>query len=181
MGTKHYKTFQKEPEYQDYFKRQPLNDDELEALINCCQNFAERFIVIGLADTGCRASEFSSLRRKAIRWQDKQLSIIGKGNKLRLVPISNRFYPMLEKWFAVNEQVPSRTTIWRKLKVIAKRTQITKPVSPHVLRHTFGVRTSKAGIPMPAIMKAMGHSSIQVAQIYQNYSGTMVRDAFKDW
>ena len=162
-------------------KRQPLNDDELEALINACKDFEERFIVIGLTDTGCRVSEFSSLRREAIKWQDKQLYIVGKGNKPRLVPISNRFYPMLEKWFAVNEQLPSRTTLWRKVKEIAKRTQITKHVTPHVLRHTFGVRTSKDGIPLPAIMKAMGHSSIQVAQIYQNYSGIMVRDAFKDW
>ena len=54
------------------YKREPLNDDEVNKLTNACESFEEKFVVWTLLDSGLRVSEFSNLSKDNIQWQEKR-------------------------------------------------------------------------------------------------------------
>ncbi len=70
-------------------------------------------------------------------------------------------------------------TIQKYVKVVAERARIKKPVSPHVLRHTFAVTYLHKGGNLRALQGILGHSSITITDIYLNYSGKRVIDDFQ--
>jgi integrase/recombinase XerD len=84
------------------YKRESLNRDEVSRLEKACESARERMLIRTLLDTGLRISEFTSLTRDNIDWQGGKVVVFGKGgpygskSKRRVVPISNRFRPMLE-------------------------------------------------------------------------------------
>jgi integrase/recombinase XerD len=61
------------------YKREPLNNDEVNKLTNACDNFCEKFFIWTLLDTGLRLSEFADLKKENIQWQERRLVIYGKG------------------------------------------------------------------------------------------------------
>ena len=61
------------------YKREPLNDDEVNKVTNACGNFREKFVVWTLLDTGLRLSELADLKKENIQWQERRLVIYGKG------------------------------------------------------------------------------------------------------
>jgi integrase/recombinase XerD len=61
------------------YKREPLNNDEVNKLINACNTFREKFVIWALLDTGLRLSEFAELKKENIQWQERRLVIYGKG------------------------------------------------------------------------------------------------------
>ena len=62
------------PEY----KREPLEEDESQALRESCKTFEEQLVVNVLLDTGMRVSEFASLKEENVSWQRGCINIIGK-------------------------------------------------------------------------------------------------------
>jgi len=62
------------------YKREPLNNDEVNKLINDCNTFREKFVIWTLLDTGLRLSEFAELKKENIQWQERRLVIYGKGD-----------------------------------------------------------------------------------------------------
>jgi len=64
------------------YKREPLNDDEVNKLINACDSFEEKFVIFTLLDSGLRVSEFSNLSKDNIQWQEKRFMIYGKGGAI---------------------------------------------------------------------------------------------------
>lgn len=167
------------------FKREPLTDEESQKLIDSCDNLKDKLIVIGLLDSGLRVSEFSAINKKNIVWQDKELRVYGKGgiygkeSKYRTVPISERFRALLQSWFAINNKMPFEARgIQKRLKQIAKRTDIMRPVTPHVLRHTFAVSFHKKTHDLRALQLILGHDSISTTQIYLNYSTSDIKEVY---
>jgi integrase/recombinase XerD len=61
------------------YKREPLNNDEVDILTNSCSTFREKFVVWTLLDTGLRLSEFAALKKENIQWQERRLVIYGEG------------------------------------------------------------------------------------------------------
>ena len=64
----------------------------------------------------------------------------------------------------------SARTIQRIVKKVADRAGITKPVTPHVLRHTFAVQCIQKGISTRALQQFLGHDRLQTTEIYLNLS-----------
>jgi site-specific recombinase XerD len=60
--------------------------------------------------------------------------------------------------------------IQRAVRVIANRAQISRKVSPHVLRHTFSVTAVQKGISLPALQRLLGHDHLATTEIYLNLS-----------
>ena len=56
-----------------------------------------------------------------------------------------------------------------------------RTISPHCLRHTFGVETAHSKIPPPAIRAAMGHKSLAAAERYQRWDAARVEDSFQEF
>ncbi len=159
------------------YKREPLSDDEVNKLINACDIFREKFVVWTLLDTGLRLSEFADLKKDNIQWQERRLVIYGKGGpygkktKRRIIPITERVRKLMEYHFAENNDIGvTKRTVARILKKVAGKAGIPKPVSPHVLRHTFSVNCIKKGISTRALQALLGHDRLTTTELYLNLS-----------
>ena len=162
------------------YKREPLEENEIQALRRACTNFEEELAVNLLLETGMRVSELANLKEENISWQRSCINIRGKGDKRRVIPLSKlaRFY--LTECFAHHSRIPlAMRTIQKYVKVVAERARIRKPVSPHVLRHTFAVHYLHRGGNIRALQAILGHSSITTTDIYLNYSGARVIEDFQ--
>jgi len=167
------------------YKREPLNDDEVDGLINACDTFREKFVVWTLLDTGLRLSEFADLKKDNIQWQERRLVIYGKGGpygkkmKRRIIPMTERVRKLMEYHFAENNDTGiTKRTVARIVKKTADKTGTSKPVSPHVLRHTFSVNCIKKGLSARALQYFLGHDRLTTTEIYLNLSP---EDAVKEF
>ena len=159
------------------YKREPLNDDEVNKLTNACESFEEKFVIWTLLDSGLRVSEFSTLSKDNIQWQEKRFMVYGKGapygkkTKRRIVPMSERVKRLVDHHFAFNDNVNiSPRTIQRIVKRVANRAGISKQVTPHSLRHTFSMNCIRKGISTRSLMQFLGHDRLTTTEIYLNLS-----------
>jgi len=159
------------------YKREPLSAEDTNKLINACKTPTEKLIIYILFDTGMRVSELAGLKKDNILWQEKRIRIYGKGgpygkkNKMRIIPMTERAYTILSAWFALQDTIDlkKRTMQWHITKV-ANRAGITKPVSAHVLRHTFAVNCIKRNISTRTLQHLLGHDHLTTTEIYLNLS-----------
>jgi len=131
-----------------------------------------------LYGSGLRASELVSLHRKSVRIDQPFLIVKGKGDKERLVPISEHARMALKKWISlvpIEEKYlfPSRTghisrvRLYQIVKELGKKAGIDpKNISPHVLRHAFATHLLEGGADLRALQSLLGHSDISTTQIY---------------
>jgi integrase/recombinase XerD len=169
------------------YKRAPLTPDEANRLISACETHPERLIVWTPLDTGLRVAELPELTRDQIDWQNHHLMIYGKGgpygvkSKRRIVPLADRVRPLIDGHFVIHDTIGMTScTIHRILKRIANRACINRPVSPHVLRHTFAVAAVQKGISIPALQQLLGHDRLTTTEIYLNLSPEDVIREFKE-
>jgi len=159
------------------YKREPLSDDEVNRLINVCKKPIEKLVIITLLDTGMRVSELANLTKENIQWQEKRIVIYGKGGpygkktKRRIIPMTDRVYALLSAWFVLNDKIGvSKRDIQYHITKLANRAGITKPCSPHVLRHTFAVNCIKKNISTRTLQHLLGHDHLTTTEIYLNLS-----------
>ena len=169
------------------YKREPLSGEESDKLSNAAEMFKEKLIIYSLLDTGLRVSELSNLKKDNIQWQERRLVIYGKGGpygkktKRRVIPMTERVRLVLERHFASENTFGiSVRTIQYTVKRIANRAGISKPVSPHVLRHTFSVTCIKKGISTRALMQLLGHDRLSTTELYLNLSPEDAIREFRD-
>ena len=129
--------------------------------------------------TGMRVSELVSLRRTAVMRDASFLTITGKGNKERIVPVNDRARDAVKTWLASQEPGPwlfpangdggylSRQVFARDLKALAGRADIASArVAPHVLRHAFASHLLQGGADLRVVQTLLGHADISTTQIY---------------
>ena len=167
------------------YKREPLDIEEADRLTNAAENFQEKLIIFTLLDTGLRVAELSGLTKENIQWQERRLVIYGKGGiygkktKRRILPMTERVRLALERHFSFEDSLGiTPRTIQNIVKRIANRAGITKPVSPHVLRHTFSISCIRKGISTRTLMQLLGHDRLSTTEIYLNLSP---EDAIRDF
>jgi len=168
------------------YKREPLTQHEASVLANACATHEERIVVWTLLDTGLRVSELTGLTRRHIDWQQHRLIVYGKGgpygsrSKRRVLPLSPRVRALLEPHFAVRDELGMcPRTVQRLLKRVANRAGIARPVTPHILRHTFAVTAIQKGISLPSLQRLLGHEYLGTTQIYLNLSPEDVISEFQ--
>ena len=168
------------------YKREPLNNDEVDKLTNSCSTFREKFVIWTMLDTGLRLSEFADLKKNNVQWQEKRLVIYGKGGpygkktKKRIIPMTNRARRLIEYHFSENNNIGmSKRTIERTVKKVADKAGISKLVSLHLLRHTFAVNCIKKDISTRALQSLLGHDRLAITENYLNLSPEDALENFK--
>lgn len=162
------------------YKREPLEDTEMDAMRQACKSFDESLVINVLLETGMRVSELAKLEKDQISWQRDCITTIGKGNKRRVIPMSSRTRFYLSEYFKENQHIGwSSRWIQKIVQQVAEKAKLMKKVTPHVLRHTFAVCYLHRGGNVRALQGILGHSHIQTTDMYLNYSGTRVIDDFK--
>ncbi len=129
----------------------------------------------------------AGLPRDQIDRQNHRFMIYGKGgpygtkSKHRIVPLTDRVRPLIDGHFAIHDTIGmTPRTIQRILKRVANKAGINRPVSPHVLRHTFAVAAVQKGISLPALQRLLGHDRLTTTKIYLNLSPEDVMREFQE-
>ena len=168
--------------------RQICGDVELEKFIGEVTNKRDKAILEIIKSSGMRISEVVSLKVSDI--QKKQIPIVGKGGKLRLVFISDKARELVEDYlkdkkfknseFVFNGLVSNRhvtsacvQSIFRK---IGKKVGV--DINPNMLRHIFATRNLRSGVSLNGVQKLLGHSSINTTAIYLHITD---EDLEKEW
>jgi integrase/recombinase XerD len=131
-----------------------------------------------LYGSGLRASELVSLPRRAVAGERQFLIVRGKGDKERLVPLSDRAREALDRWlplladgtswlFPSGKAHVSRVRLFQMLRELAARAGVDPAgVSPHVLRHAFATHLLEGGADLRALQMMLGHADIATTEIY---------------
>ena len=87
------------------------------------------------------------------------------------MPLTDRARRLLEMQFITSDRMRlTRRTAQRLVKRVADRAMLTKPVTPHVLRHTFAVNCVQRGLSTASLKKILGHDRLETTEIYLNIS-----------
>lgn len=157
---------------------------ELSKLLNSpnssdLKDLRDKAILELLFSTGLRVSELCSLTSD-IDLTSEELSIRGKGGKVRVVFISSEAKNAVKKYLAARQDMNdalfvqigneggslTRRSIERIVKQHAIKSGISKKVTPHVLRHMFATDLLSNGADLRSVQALLGHSSIVTTQIY---------------
>ncbi|MFK7902033.1 MAG: site-specific tyrosine recombinase XerD [Nitratireductor sp.] len=149
--------------------------------------------------TGLRVSELVSLPLVAAKTDARFLSVVGKGEKERLVPLSARaktamaeylnstkdIYPENDRRFLFpansSEGHFTRQAFARDLKGLARKAGISaQKISPHVLRHAFASHLLQNGADLRAVQQLLGHADISTTQIYTHVLDERLRELVEE-
>ncbi|HEY2722039.1 MAG TPA: tyrosine-type recombinase/integrase [Chitinophagaceae bacterium] len=147
-------------------------------------------------NTGTRLSELVNLKESQIDFHKKQIKILGKGNKERIIPVSpgilvsikdyiqqkkkrfeNRVENLLvtekgEKMYSKYPYLLVKSFLTAEVKTLNKK-------SPHVLRHSFATHLSNNGADLNAIKELLGHSSLAATQVYTHNTIEKLKNVHK--
>lgn len=141
-----------------------------------------------LYGVGCRVSELIALNLQDLSETSRTLRIFGKGQKERLVPLTEIIFDHLRKYLSevrlhlnkdesnysilVNDRGhrPSRVDVWRWLAAWSAKAGFSEPISPHRFRHACATSLLEGGADLRSIQLLLGHASLQTTQIYTNVS-----------
>ncbi len=147
--------------------------------------------------TGLRVSELCNLKKEDINLEKDEFSVKGKGNKWRVVFLSNQAKYWLKKYLEirtdlnpylfvrqdrarVEEDKPiTPRSVERMVKKYAKLAGITKKIVPHSLRHSFGTDLLLNGADLRAVQELLGHKSITTTQIYTHVTDQHLREVYQ--
>lgn len=157
----------------------------------------EKIILQLLYASGMRLSELIALKQNQVDLSKKQIKILGKGNKERLVPLSAEMKQYLQdylqqkkaqfgetsgqEYLLINEKGKKLYPKYVQLvvkKYLSLITTIEKK-SPHVLRHTFATHLMNNGAELNAVKELLGHSSLAATQIYTHNTIEKLKDIHK--
>ena len=154
-----------------------------------------RAILEVLYSCGLRVSELINLQISRLDMIDSLVSVIGKGNKERLVPIGSQACQAIVSYLEyyrsqlnINEghedtlflgrygRGLSRQMIFTILKNAATRAGIKKKISPHTFRHSFATHLIEHGADLRAVQEMLGHAQITTTEIYTHLDRRYLQD-----
>ncbi|HMM11371.1 MAG TPA: tyrosine-type recombinase/integrase [Bacteroidales bacterium] len=165
------------PEH-DMARHNNLNSDDFISIRN-------HLIVEMLYQTGLRRAELRSLRTEDIDFNRLTVKITGKGNKQRLVPLTQNLADLIDHYFKIKDsRFPGNpffmvTAAGKPISITSLHNAVKNELSlittlekrsPHVLRHTFATHLLNNGAPLIAVKELLGHNSIAATQIYTHNS-----------
>lgn len=178
-------------------ERQPMSQIELEYLRKACNTLRDKAIIEFIYSTGCRVSELCRVKKSDIDWNKKSVHLFGKGKKHRTSFINAKSEVSLlayletrtdsSEYLFVSERKPhgqlKKDAIEKVVRQIAERTSehIQKPISPHILRHTFATTALNNGMPVEDISRLLGHENVGTTMIYAKISMENVQNSHKKY
>lgn len=177
-----------------------LSTEQVDSLIEAAaskggvEGLRNRAIIETLFSCGLRVSELCQLRHSDCFFDDGYLRILGKGRKVRLVPISPAAIQEIQAYLqhpqrpvpkrgqedfiflSLRGQAISRITVFVLIKEAAAMAGIRESISPHTLRHSFATALLEGGANLQAIQLMLGHEDIATTEIYTHLDKTKLRE-----
>jgi len=166
-----------------------LSEQDVEALLDApdvetALGMRDRAMLELLYACGLRVTELISLEVNQVNLQQGVIRVFGKGRKERLVPMGDQSVEWIERFVqqdrasfvgengtsilfpSTRGQQMTRQTFWYRIKQYAVIANISKPLSPHTLRHAFATHLLNHGADLRVVQMLLGHSDLSTTQIY---------------
>lgn len=167
-----------------------MSTAEIDALIDAIdlsspQGQRNKAILETLYGCGLRVSELTDLKISDLHFKEGFISVIGKGNKQRLVPVGpsvQKFISIYKNEVRIHQPIDpkvsdtlflnrrgrplTRAMIFTIVKKLGEKAGIDKNISPHTFRHSFATHLLENGADLRAIQQMLGHESITTTEIY---------------
>ncbi|MGZ6254870.1 MAG: tyrosine-type recombinase/integrase [Candidatus Chromulinivorax sp.] len=150
---------------------------------------------------GVRVSELVQLTRSNINFDDTLICVQGKGNKQRIIPLSeplckllrdylDNYQPYVIKSLAIDSDYlfpvlydkqirpMTRQAFWGILKEVVLAANLPDSVSPHVLRHSIATHLLKKGANLRLLQIALGHEQLETVQVYTHVETSHLRKLY---
>lgn len=179
-------------------KQIPFSQEEMHELRQVVEESSdrtllERLVIETLYQTGMRKAELCSLKVSDVDFSKGELRITGKGNKVRVVPVSTELQAEMktyldkrmpqacyEEFFFVNAKGKNLnpkfvySVVNSYLSLVTSKTK----KSPHILRHSFATHVLDNGAEISKVKKILGHASLASTQVYTNANIEQLKKIF---
>ena len=176
-----------------------LTIGEIDAIINSIdvskpEGHRNRAILETLYSCGLRVSELVNLRIHNLFFKDSFIRVIGKGDKERLVPISDKAIREIGNYMEWRCQLDipeaerdylflnrrgkhmTRVMVFLIIKDAAEKAGIQKNISPHTFRHSFATHLVNGGADLRSVQEMLGHESILTTELYTHLDQQHLHD-----
>lgn len=157
----------------------------------------DRLIIEMLYNTGLRRQELINIKIADINFVKRELKVLGKGNKERILPLSTDMIYMMEKFLTLQNDFfsahPNKRDylfvtekgeplyanyVYRITKKYLSLCSTVEKKSPHVLRHSFATHLSNRGAKLNDIKELLGHSSLASTQVYTHNTIEQLKEIY---
>jgi integrase/recombinase XerC len=191
------KTKKKLPEYVDEEKMERLLETSSEVMGDF-ESVRNYLMVDFFYRTGVRLSELIGLKVSDVNLYSLTITVLGKRNKVRQIPITNSFKTILQEYLKLRLQFLAEVGaespyffvgntgnkmypgfVYRIVKSSISQVSTGKKKSPHILRHSFATAMLNHGADINAIKEILGHSSLAATQVYTHNSIEKLKEVYK--
>jgi site-specific recombinase XerD len=145
---------------------------------------------------GLRCEEIVNLDRDSIDFESEQLRVLGKGSKVRILPVGEPAQEALSRYLERSRHALttdpresalflsksgrrlSNSDVTRRLGLWTREAAMAAGVSPHSLRHSFATHLLEGGADLRTIQELLGHASISTTQVYTRVDAARLRDSY---
>ena len=156
----------------------------------------DRAIIEVLYGAGLRVSELAGLNVADVSLAQAQVRVMGKGSKERIGLLGQQAVQAVQAYLEAGRPAllgkSPTDALWLNhrggrltmrgvaliLSKAAKQTDISTPVSPHVLRHTFATHLLDGGADLRVVQELLGHANLATTQIYTHVSQSRAREVY---
>ena len=179
-----------------------LSSDQIEALLSAPKvsttlGLRDRAMIETLYATGLRVSELVGLTVDRVRLDPGYVRVLGKGRKERVVPLGDSAVSWIDEYgtgarleldrnrrpeLFLNHRggALTRQGFWKILRGHAVTAQITSPISPHIVRHSFATHLVENGADLRSVQMMLGHSSLTTTEIYTHVAKERLRRLYDE-
>ena len=167
-----------------------LRDEDVKIMYDKCKNVRDKLILELLFVTGIRVSELVNIKINDINFNNREIKILGKGSKERIVIFSNNCLNNINDYLSSRNKVSnyliinkdgnkiSTTSIRNILNKIKLISGVRTKITPHMLRHTFATDMLNNGADLVSVKKILGHESLDTTSIYTHVTNEHVKKVY---
>lgn len=175
------------------FSEEEMANQQLEANKPAKESLLKELIVETLYQTGIRRAELVNLLLENVDFSKREMKVIGKGNKARVIPISEKLSSLMAEYLLIRKPLEADkiyffintkgkklndkfvySTVNTYLSLVTSK----KKKSPHILRHSFATHVLEYGAEISKVKMIMGHSSLASTQVYTSANIEQLKKVF---
>ena len=181
----------------------PFSPDEMNTLFDSdifeddFEGIRDKVLITILYSTGIRRSELINIKISDIDLHNKQLKVLGKRNKERIVPLLSSVVDLIEAYIQIKNDFFKNELnsgylfvtqkgkkmygmlVYRLINSYLSKVSVKHKKSPHMIRHTFATHLLNNGADLNAIKELLGHTSLAATQVYTHTSVQHLKEIYK--